>query len=208
MKLVFFGDSITEAGRNLSVDGHYSSYGYGFVRQIAGTLLAQDPTKYTIVNRGIGGDMTVNLYARIKNDVWNQAPDVLTILVGVNDLSQEIADKHGVELPRFEKVYTAIIEETLERLPSVRIILCEPFILHGSVVDAKYEEYLEIERYARVVEKLAKKYGLTFVPLQEKFRLAAEKYGVEPYIVDGVHPNIAGATLIAEEWLKAFKRER
>ena len=66
---------------------------------------------------------------------------------------------------------------------------------------------MQVRKYAKVVKKMAKKYGLYFIPLQDKFDKASEKYGVEPYLYDGVHPNVAGATLIADEWIKFFDKE-
>lgn len=85
-------------------------------------------------------------------------------------------------------------------------MLLEPFFLNGSAVETLgYEGFSKVRDYAKVVKKLAEEYNFTFVPLQEKFNQMAEKYGAEYYLYDGVHPSVAGATLIANEWLKAFK---
>ena len=69
-----------------------------------------------------------------------------------------------------------------------------------------YEEFLEVKKYATVVEKLANEYGFPFVALQDKFDAVAEKYGAVHYLYDGVHPDVAGGKLIAEEWLKTFRK--
>ena len=74
MKIVFFGDSITDMGRARDVDGQAFGYGVGYVNSIASTLKYEDPKKYEIINRGIGGNRIVDLYARIKADVWNFNP--------------------------------------------------------------------------------------------------------------------------------------
>jgi lysophospholipase L1-like esterase len=204
MKILFFGDSITDANRERETDFGLKSYGFGYVRAIAGNLLLDNPNKYEIINRGIGGNRIVDLYARIKKDLWNEEPDFLNILIGVNDVWHEIAHQNGVDLVRFEKVYRTIIEETKERLPKIKIILCEPFVLLGGATEGAYDRFLEVREYAKIVKKIAKEYGLYFLPLQEKFDKLAEKDGAINYLFDGVHPSVAGAQLIANEWLALF----
>ncbi len=207
MKIEFFGDSITDASRDRgSMDGG-NAMGVGFVRQIAGILLAEAPEKYEIINRGISGNRIVDLYARIKADCWNLQPDVLSILIGVNDVWHEINYQNGVDIERFEKVYDMLLEDTQKQLPNTKIILCGPFVLLGCATEEKYEDFLIIREYAKVVQRLAEKYGLPFLPLQEKFDKAANVHDAKYYLIDGVHPNIAGATLIANEWIKLFKNE-
>lgn len=208
MKIVFFGDSITDMSRVRNSDGKVESYGDSYVFFIAGKLLSENPQKYEIINRGISGNRVVDLYARIKGDVWNQQPDVLSILIGVNDVWHDLAENpNGVDLTRWEKIYRMLIEDTKERLPNTKIMILEPFVLHGRATDfnEKYEDFQQVKEYAKKAKEIAKDYGLTFVPLQEKFDKAAEKYGANYYLYDGVHPDVAGAALIAGEWLKAFE---
>lgn len=206
-KIVFYGDSITDASRVKEAQGAMNStaYGYGYVLQIAGRILAEKPNDYHIINTGISGNRICDLYARIKKDVWNYEPDVLSILVGVNDVWHEITYQNGVDIERFEKLYDMLLEDTKKVLPNTKIIILEPFVLKGTATAGRYERYLEVRDYAKVVEKVAKKHNAYFIKLQEKFDKKAEEYGVEPYLVDGVHPNTAGATLIAEEWIKCAK---
>ncbi|MBE7068746.1 MAG: lysophospholipase [Clostridiales bacterium] len=208
MKILMYGDSITDAcwNRNSAI-GAYDSYGVGYVRSIAGALIKRNPKEYTVINRGIGGNRIVDLYARIKADVWNHEPDVLSILIGINDIWHEIGGQNGVDIDRFEKVYRMLLEDTLARLPNLKIILCEPFVLEGYATKENLEKFLEIKEYAKVVKKLAKEYGAYFVPLQEDFEKKAKEYGAGYYLFDGVHPNIAGAELIADKWLKLFDEE-
>ena len=206
MKIILFGDSITDSGRDRSVDYRLESYGHGYPKFVAGELLGENPTKYEIINRGISGHRIVDLYARIKADVWNLQPDVLSILDGINDIEFEgNGNVNGVDIVRFEKIYRMLIEDTLERFPNIKIILCEPFILKTVETEPFANQFWEVAEYARVVKSLAEEYGLYFLPLQEKLNEAAAKYSAELYLVDGVHPTILGAKLIAEEWLKLFK---
>lgn len=207
MRILFFGDSITDANRNREGVFSLGSYGLGFVRSVAGTLMCEAPDQYEIINRGIGGNRVVDLYQRVKIDCWNLQPDVLNILIGVNDVWHEIAAKNGVEIDRFENVYRMMLKETKERLPDTKIILCEPFLLRGKVTEEKYDEFLAVKEYAKVVKKLAGEFGCCFLSLQEKIDAFAAKYGVEACLSDGVHPAIGGAQLIADEWLSLFKEQ-
>lgn len=211
MKILFFGDSITDAGRNRDGSKHMSTLGWGFVRVIADRLIGTSPDKYEIINCGISGNRVVDLYARIKNDVWNLQPDIISILIGVNDVWHEVMRGNGVELNRFENVYRMLIKDTKKALPNTKIIICEPFFLEGTATENttdipdKYQRFCEVYRYAKVAKQLAKEFGLPFVALQERLTKAAEKSKAEYYLADGVHPHIAGATLLADEWTKVFK---
>lgn len=207
MKILMYGDSITDAGRVRENDFLLQSYGQGYVKFVAGQLLGEDPNKYEIINRGIGGNRIVDLYARIKADVWNLQPDVLSILIGVNDVWHEISKKNGVELDRFDRMYRMMLDDTLTRFPNLKILLCEPFVLKGTATEEKYDEFLQVKEYAKVVKQIAKDYGLYFLPLQETIDKAAEKFGANKVLADGVHPAMTGAKLIADEWLKCFKTE-
>ncbi len=207
MKILFYGDSITDASRARDVDFTLQSYGTGYVRSVVGRLLYDAPEKYEILNRGISGNRVVDLYSRIKCDCWNLEPDVLSILIGVNDVWHEVGYQNGVELDRFEAVYRMLLTDTKKRLPNVKIILCEPFVLKGYATEEKYEDFLAVKDYAKVVKKLAAEFECYFLPLQEKIDEYAEKHGAVACLRDGVHPAIGGAQLIAEEWLKLFKKQ-
>jgi lysophospholipase L1-like esterase len=206
MKIVFFGDSITDAGRNRELDGDNSSLGRGYVVHAASRLLEREPDGYEIINRGISGDRVVDLYARIKRDVWNLHPDLLSIYIGVNDVWHEIDLKNGVEQERFERIYKTMLDETIERLPDTKIMLVAPFVQRGRATEEKFGEFEEVYEYAAIVKRIAEEYRLPLVELQKPFDDAAEKYGIETLTHDGVHPTVRGAILLAGEWLKAFDK--
>lgn len=208
MKVLFFGDSITDMGRSRELRNNTFDYGMGYVFCVASELYSRTDRDYEIVNRGISGDRIVSLYSRIKNDVWVEHPDVLSILIGVNDVWHDVDGLNmGVEIDRYEKVYRAIIEETHERLPNTKLILMEPFVMKGLATENKYDEFLAVKDYAKVVKKLAEEYGLHFLPLQEKFDAKAKQCKPENLLYDGVHPAPAGAKLIADAWLELFDKE-
>lgn len=205
MKILFFGDSITDAGRSRDRRGN-ARYGYGYVMQIVGRLFESEPMKHEIINSGIAGDRTVDMYARIKADVWNFKPDVLSILAGVNDACLDVIHHNGVELDRFERIYRMIIEDTVKALPDTKIIICEPFLGRGSETDARYDELREeVSKYAKAIRRIANDLSIPFVPLWEKISEATERHGEGSMLYDGVHPSVEGATLIANEWLKAYR---
>ena len=213
MKILFYGDSITDMGRDRESEHPAFKMGVGYPNFIAGELHFNEPNRYEIVNRGISGNRIVDLYARIKVDVWNHNPDVLSILIGVNDVWHEWSVQNGVEIERWEKVYRMLIEDTKKQLPDLKIIICEPFILEGSAtnntaeIPNKFEIFSQIYDYAKVVKKLAEEYNLYFLPLQEVFTKKAKEVGAEALLDDGVHPTVAGANVIANEWLKLFKEK-
>lgn len=205
MKIVFFGDSITDANRDRTGEHFLLKYGAGYVNQIAGRLFFEDPLKYEVVNRGISGNRIVDLYARIKADVWNEQPDVLSILCGVNDVWHELDHQNGVDPERFENVYRMLIKDTLERLPNVKIILVEPYVLCGLATKTRLEQFNESRNYAKIVKKLADEYKLYFLPLQDTMDDLYERYGEDVHMLDGIHPNVSGASVIAEKWIEFYK---
>ena len=204
MRVLFYGDSITDAGRNYELLHGEESLGFGYVKYAAAGLRERGFAEEDIINRGISGNRIVDLYARIKVDCWNHAPDFISVLIGVNDVWHEIYGKNGVEIDRFEKMYRHLIEDTKKALPNVKMMLCEPFVLEGGATNEKFEEFLEVYKYAEVVKKLAEEYGLAFLPLQEKLSQAAAKTSAAEYLSDGVHPAEEGAKLIANAWLEKF----
>ena len=105
MKVLFYGDSITDAGRNYGMLHGEEAMGYGYVKYVVAGLKERGFTDEDLINRGISGNRIVDLYARIKLDCWNHQPDFLSILIGVNDVWHEVEYKNGVELDRFEKMY-------------------------------------------------------------------------------------------------------
>ena len=207
MRILFYGDSITNAGRARDVDMASYKLGHTYVTYAAGKLLERDPVGYEIYNRGISGNRIVDLYARIKVDCWNLKPDVISILIGVNDIWHELGNsKNGVDLERFERVYRMLLEDTKRVLPDVKIILCEPFVLAGSATEEKFDSFLEVKEYAKVVKKLAEEFDAELVLLQDKFDELGAKYGNDTLLLDGVHPSLAGGVVLANEWIKAFDR--
>ena len=208
MKILFYGDSITDAGRNREQDYDNSSYGFGYPYIVNAYLTGKHPKTYEVLNRGISGNRIVDLYARIKADVWNLKPDMLSILIGINDVWHDIDWANGVDITRWEKVYRMLIEDTLKVLPDLKIVIMEPFVLKGAATEANFDKFLVVKEYAKVAKKIADDYKCVFVPLQKDLDAAADKYGAEYCLKDGVHPAMGGAYLIADKWLKTVFGEK
>jgi lysophospholipase L1-like esterase len=207
MRIVFFGDSITDMGRRREYDNLSDSafsYGVGYPLFVAGEL-HQHPERYEVINRGISGNKIVDLYARVHGDVWNYEPDVLSILIGINDVWHKLSHGAGVDLDRFVKTYRALLEETKQRFPNIQLVLCGPFVLHGSGSDVNFEHFAQVADYAAAVKSLAEEFGGYFLPLQKTLEEATARANPDTYLYDGIHPTAAGAKLIADEWLKLFK---
>ena len=204
MKTILFqGDSITDAGRARDND---SNVGVGYPVLVKGTLGFEHPGEYTFFNRGISGNRVVDVYARIKSDIINLKPDVMSILIGVNDVWHEIAHQNGVELDRFERVYRMLIEDTLKVLPNVKIMILEPFVLEACSTTEHWDFFkTEVSKRAEMAKKIAEKYNLPFIPLQAGFDMLATKAPNEYWLGDGVHPTPAGHEYIKSQWLEAFK---
>ncbi len=204
MKILFQGDSITDAGRSTEM-GSMTSIGQGYAMLISGALGLRDPGRHELINRAVSGNRIVDIYARIKADGWNLSPDVLSLLVGINDVWHEVDFQNGVDAKRFEHIYRTLTEETLERLPGIRLMLLEPFVLRGAVTEAKWGIFsTETASRAAVTKRVAEAYGQTFVPLQTVFDEACKLCPADYWLADGVHPTPAGHQLIAREWIRAF----
>lgn len=209
MKILFFGDSITDASRTRgsSDAGRVAeqssifpqAYGTGYVFLTAAQLLYEKPNTYQIINRGIGGDRLPQLYARIQLDVWNEQPDVLSIFVGINDMDTGI-NPNCTDIKRWGRVYRMMLCDTKEKCPNTKVIICEPYSMR--------EEYRSIiSQYAAEAKKIAEEFSLPFVQLQDKLDKAVEIYGMQTCFYDGTHPNVVGSKVISDAWLETFKRE-
>ena len=203
--ILFQGDSITDCGRNREAAGtpnDLCGLGQGYAMMAAAELLSTRPTDgLRVFNRGISGNRVVDLYARIQGDILNLKPDVLSILIGVNDTwhGKNPDWSNGVAIPKYERIYRDLLSEVREALPNVKFVLCEPFVLRCGVVRDDWVE--EIDERRAVVAKLAKEFGAVLVPFQSMFDDAVKLAPPEYWAADGVHPSAAGHLLMAKCWL-------
>ena len=202
-RLLFFGDSITDARRSRDEDDWLGS---GYVALIAGLLGSEHPGEYEILNRGISGDRSVDLYARIKKDCLNLKPDVITIYIGVNDVLHEAAHQNGVSNQKFYQVINLILDEIRNDLPESQVILISPFVFPGAITDYAWTYiHAEVPLRAQMLEQIAQEKKLPLIRLQSVFEEAILHTQQLYFIRDGVHPTIGGHGVIAREWIRTYK---
>ena len=172
--ILFQGDSITDAGRSREEVPANVGLGVGYPYLVSANLLYNDAElNWQIFNRGISGNRVVDLYARWKIDALNIKPDILSILIGVNDTWHEKARQNGVEVPRYEMIFRMLLEWTKQELPETKLVLMEPFVFLSEAVDETWLD--EIAARRAVVKKLAEEFGAIFIPLQDMFNEALKK---------------------------------
>ena len=204
MKTILFqGDSITDAGRSREDD---SNLGLGYPTLVKAELGFDYPGQFTFYNRGISGNRIVDLYARIKADIINLKPDIMSILIGVNDVWHDVDFENGVDAEKYYKIYSMLIEEIQAALPESKIMILEPYVLKSSASEAHWDYFnAEVQKRAEKARKIAGKYNLTFIPLQEKLNEMDAICPANYLLRDGVHPTTIGHELIKREWIKYFK---
>lgn len=212
MKTILFqGDSITDTYRHREEDWYR---GHGYATMVAASLGFDRPGEFRFINRGVSGNRSVDLLARIHTDIINLKPDYMSILIGVNDVwhGMDASWYNGVDAEHYEIYYDLLIEQVKKALPNIKIMILEPFLLKGfGTVKEDDPEYWntfrsEVEKRAAIAKRLAEKHGLVFVPLMKAFDEAAERISPELWLLDGVHPTAEGYELIKREWLKGFEK--
>lgn len=201
-RILFQGDSITDMYRVRDLEPYG---GCGYATLVSAELGYDYPKEYEFINRGIGGDRSIDLLARIKRDMINLKPDIMSILVGVNDVWRELDQKDGVCPDKYEEYLCMIIDEVMSALPNIKLMIMEPFILKGSVTEERWEAFRSgVEEIAAATKRVADIRGIKFVPLMHKFDEMAKSTSEDYCTVDGIHPTAAGHELIKREWIKAF----
>lgn len=209
-KILFQGDSITDCGRNREFQdeaNNNQAMGLGYPKMIAAQLLSQYPVENLyFFNRGDSGNRVVDLYARWKVDCLNSKPDLLSILIGVNDTWHGMNEKrpNGVEPERYETIYRMLLEWTKQELHQIQLVICEPFVLKCGVVEDAWITEMDIRR--SITKKLAKEFDAIYIPFQNMFDQAVAEAPAEYWAKDGVHPTLAGHQRMADLWLSTVTR--
>ncbi|MGE4587161.1 MAG: SGNH/GDSL hydrolase family protein [Mangrovibacterium sp.] len=202
--LLFQGDSITDAGRDRKkqLPNDAGSFGGGYALMAAASLLADLPGKnLSIYNRGISGNKVFQLAERWQEDCLELKPDVLSILIGVNDYWHRRNGNYDGTEEVYENDFRALLKRTREALPETCLVICEPYSVDGgTAVEAGWQE--EFEPYRKAAMALAKEFDTLYVPFHSLFREALKHAPAAYWSPDGVHPSMAGAQLMARAWLK------
>ncbi len=197
LKVIFFGDSITEAG--IKPGGYIS-----LLDSIA--KMSSNKHSFEFVGRGIGGNKVYDLLFRLKNDVINQKPDVVVIYIGINDVWHKSLAGTGTDTDRFERFYQEIIDQLKEK--KIKVILCTPTVI-GEKTDYSNPQDGDLNAYTHIVRSLATKNNLQLIDLRKDFlayNLKNNPANAPSGILtsDRVHLNSAGNLLVAQSIWKVL----
>ena len=209
--ILFQGDSITDCNRERQFPDEMppanqpKAMGHGYAGRAAAKLLARFPDQnYSIFNRGISGNRITNLRDRWETGFKMIRPDVVSILIGVNDTWHGVANgtpEEGVGLEEYERIYRQLLDKLKETFPEVKLVLCQPFVVEcGAVLRLNFHP--DIDRRRDLARKVAEEYADVWVPFQDLFDELVKEAPPHYWARDGVHPSLAAHERMAEFWLE------
>ncbi len=222
-RILFIGDSITDGGWGRSGGSMASAeernhkdlnhlYGHSFMLFCAAHFESCYPERgYQFFNRGISGYTLHDLHERWEQDVAALQPDVLTILIGTNDVGKVVEAKEGTapfDPAAWEQAYRRLLEKTLSAFPSIRILLCTPFVAQtGRMATKAYYPHYEsgVAACAAIVRRLAEEYHASLVDFHALMQQLHAQHVVSRegyWIWDGIHPTAAGHRRMADLWIE------
>jgi lysophospholipase L1-like esterase len=205
---LFQGDSITDGNRSRNLDwNHVLGHGYAYL--ISARLWYDHPAKnFHFFNRGVSGNKITDLAQRWQEDTIAIKPNLLSILIGVNDVQSALGGNASATTLSFQSDYRALLSQTKEQVPGVEFVICEPFILPVGKVKDNWDKFQEeIKGRQEVAQLIAKEFDAVYIPLQDIFNEALEKAPAGFWIWDGIHPMPAGHEMIAREWIKQVEKK-
>jgi lysophospholipase L1-like esterase len=205
--ILFQGDSITDWGRKKTETepNSFGMMGNGYAYVAASNLLLNNAGKnFKFYNKGVSGNKVYQLADRWETDCLAIKPNVLSIMIGVNDFWHTLTNGYAGTIETYRADYKKLLDRTKQALPDVKFIIGVPFAVIGvkSVTDKWYPKFNE---YRAVAREMAADYDAPFIPYQAIFDKALETAPGSYWTNDGVHPSIAGANLMAHAWLKVVK---
>ena len=194
--LLFLGDSITDCNHYFDPE----NLGYGYVRMILEQINTPD-INYQVLNKGNDGFTVPSVRRLWKRSCLNLKPDFITILIGINDLAviKNTGITPSVGLAEFREQYQALIDD-IRMMTDCPILLMEPFIFPWPAEYAAWED--ELHTLSNIIQGLAVKNNLSFLPLWDELRSAAKSEGYSEITTDGIHLTPNGHKLIASKWLE------
>ena len=189
IKVVFFGDSITEAGVKPG----------GFISIDDSLLNPTGHSGYELIGAGISGNKVYDLYLRMEDDVIRLSPDIVVIWVGVNDVWHKKMGT-GTDADKFEKFYLALVKKF--KAAGIKIIVCTPATI-GEKYDNTNEQDGDLNKYANIIRKIAADQQLTLVDMRRDFGEYEKLHNTTNLdrgllTADGVHLNDAGNQYVAK----------
>ena len=199
MRIVFFGDSITESGRNLM---DRTDLGVGYVKIVSGRLRLLYPEKtLEFINRGVGGETTADLLKRIQEDVIDEHPDVVVLEVGINDVWRRFALGQVVTPEEFRANYTQLVTQL--KATGAKVVLIQPFVLP---MEDKQRFRPFVNTFNNIIREIAHAEQVALVPMDEIFTGVTQDIAPSQFSSDGVHPTHRGCRYIADALIKELKK--
>lgn len=198
--ILFQGDSVTDVSRSRE---DLTDLGGGYVKYIS-EILSSKNICCKILNRGVSGDTTSLLLKRWNEDTIKLQPDILNILIGVNDTWRRYDSNLPISTEEFKSNYKKLLDITLEKT-NAKIILCLPFILEFDdfMKKMKYEDLIYKQQ---TIKEICKEYSLPLIDFQKIFDISLEKTGLRELSIEGIHPLEKGHKILAEYWIKEVEK--
>ena len=198
--ILFIGDSITDVNRLMPA---YEPYGFGYVHFTTYNLLARyQELNLNIVNTGISGNTVRDLATRWDKDCLAYKPDILSIMIGVNDVWRQQAEEQdlpdAVYIEEYEATYGNLLLQAKAHCDS-QLVLIEPFMF---CQDKKNAMFKDLQAYIKVVNKLASEFDAVVVPLQKLINKQLKHIPAERWSDDMVHPYLWAHAWISQRWLE------
>lgn len=208
--ILFQGEAVTDFGRkreSAATPNLQPGLGMGYAWLAAvGALVERPDYGLRIFNRGVSGDKVYQLADRWQADCLDLKPNLLSILIGVNDFWHTLTGKYDGTVEIYERDYRALLERTLKALPEVKLVICEPFVLRFGQVNARW--FPEFDAYRAAALRVADAYHATFIPFQAMFDEAVNYAPPEFWSHDGLHPTQYAMALLAHNWLRVVDGKR
>lgn len=202
--VLFQGDSVTDCGRSYE---HDNNLGTGYAMMISAWISAKYPElNVRFINKGISGNRTSDLKTRWQKDCIDLNPNIVSILIGINDCWRRFDSNDSMSAEEFSNNYRYLLEEIKNKL-NAQIILCEPFLLPVTEEQKKFWRE-DLDPKIQVVRELAREFKAIYVPFDGIFAAAAAKREPDYWAVDGVHPTQAGHALMAQSWIEAINASK
>lgn len=209
LRFLFQGDSITDGNRGRNEDPNHI-LGHGYVFSISSRIGADFPRAgFSFYNRGISGNTVVDLRNRWQEDTLQLKPDVLSLLVGINDVAAIVEGKDFRQsVKSFEMDYREILQTVEQQHPGIIFVLGIPFVFPVGGRKENWERWRDVTlEHANAVQRVAKDHPAILIDYQHVFEKASNRLPVDYWIWDGIHPTVFGHELMAREWIeKAGKR--
>ncbi|MEN9385877.1 MAG: hypothetical protein RLZZ185_618 [Bacteroidota bacterium] len=197
-RIVFFGDSITQAGVNKT----------GYITKMAEMLGSLGlASKYELIGAGIGGNKIYDLYLRHEDDVIAKKPNIVIIYVGINDVWHKTTSRTGTDADKFERFYNALIKRLQKS--NIQVVICTPTVI-GEKFDNTNENDGDLNAYANIIRKIATDNQCKLIDLRKAFMAYEQKNNIENkasgiLTTDRVHLTEAGNQFLAETMWETIK---